>query len=157
MKIYIISILILSVATLADASKIHFTRDEILKGREIKNPLNDELENNLTRLQIAVSKLREAYGKPLLISSGYRPKKINKAVGGSKNSAHLTCQAVDIADPEGLFTMWILDNLELLNKAGLYMEDPKYTRILDSRGKVKVQWIHLQLRVTDSGNRIFTP
>ena len=40
--------------------------------------------------------LREAMGFPVVITSGYRPKALNKAVGGVPNSWHLTGQAADI-------------------------------------------------------------
>ena len=38
-------------------------------------------------------------GKPITISSGYRSPKLNKAVGGSTNSKHVTGQAVDFICP----------------------------------------------------------
>ena len=43
-----------------------------------------------------LNKVREAYGKPMVVNSGYRCKKHNKKVGGKKNSAHLRGTAADI-------------------------------------------------------------
>jgi hypothetical protein len=40
--------------------------------------------------------LREAFGKPIKVNSGYRCPKLNKAVGGSATSQHMTGQAADI-------------------------------------------------------------
>jgi len=40
--------------------------------------------------------LREQYGKPIFVSSGYRCPKLNKSVGGSKTSQHMTGEAADI-------------------------------------------------------------
>lgn len=40
--------------------------------------------------------LRDAWGKPININSGYRCPELNDAVGGSKTSAHLTGYAADI-------------------------------------------------------------
>lgn len=40
--------------------------------------------------------LREWYGKPLIVSSGYRCPELNAAVKGSKTSQHMTGQAADI-------------------------------------------------------------
>ena len=31
----------------------------------------------------------EIYGKPIIVNSGYRCIKLNKAIGGAKNSQHL--------------------------------------------------------------------
>mgnify|MGYP002507818822 CR=1 FL=1 len=39
--------------------------------------------------------LRELYGKPLVVASGYRTPERNKQVGGVKNSSHLLGYAVD--------------------------------------------------------------
>lgn len=40
--------------------------------------------------------LRDAWGKPIIVTSGYRCKELNKAVGGVANSSHLTGYAADI-------------------------------------------------------------
>ena len=41
--------------------------------------------------------VREAYGKPIYVNSGYRCEKHNKAVGGVPRSQHLVGQAADIS------------------------------------------------------------
>ena len=43
-----------------------------------------------------LGQLREDYGKPMIVSSGYRDISYNTAVGGSPNSAHTYGRAVDI-------------------------------------------------------------
>ncbi|MBO4593473.1 MAG: peptidase M15 [Bacteroidaceae bacterium] len=40
--------------------------------------------------------IRDAYGKPIIVGSGYRCPKLNKAVGGVSNSQHMTASAADI-------------------------------------------------------------
>ena len=47
--------------------------------------------------------LRERYGKPIIVNSGYRCAKHNKAVGGASNSQHMVGEAADITagSPEG--------------------------------------------------------
>lgn len=40
--------------------------------------------------------LREAYGKPITVNSGYRCEKLNKQVGGAKTSDHMKGMAADI-------------------------------------------------------------
>lgn len=39
--------------------------------------------------------VRQHYGKPLIVDSGYRSPKYNTGVNGAKNSAHMRCNAVD--------------------------------------------------------------
>lgn len=40
--------------------------------------------------------LRQAYGKPIIVTSGYRCTKLNKAVGGASFSQHVKGEAADI-------------------------------------------------------------
>lgn len=126
------------------------TRDEVLKGRDKDYPLTPELEQNLEQLLDAVNKLRKEYGKPFVITSGYRPGHYNKSARGAKKSAHMSCQAVDIRDTDGEIAKWCLANLHLLIEAGLYMESPFYTH--EPPG---ARWVHLQTRPTK--NRVFIP
>jgi zinc D-Ala-D-Ala carboxypeptidase len=49
--------------------------------------------------------LRDHFGVPLFVSSGFRSKKLNKAIGGSKYSQHMVGEALDIdADVYGRVT-----------------------------------------------------
>lgn len=41
--------------------------------------------------------LRKRYGKPIIITSGYRSAAYNISLGGAKNSAHVQGKAADIA------------------------------------------------------------
>lgn len=45
--------------------------------------------------------LREAYGKPIRVNSGFRSKALNAAVGGAKNSEHLCSRMSAAADITG--------------------------------------------------------
>lgn len=55
---------------------------------------------NLERTAQVMEEVRTILGdKPVLISSGYRSPKVNAAVGGSKNSAHMSGLAVDFSCP----------------------------------------------------------
>lgn len=40
--------------------------------------------------------LRKAYGKPIIVTSGFRCARLNRAVGGATTSQHTTGQAADI-------------------------------------------------------------
>ena len=125
------------------------TRDEILMGREKIAPLNEVQEKNLEKLLIAVNKLRALYGKPMFVSSGYRPAAINAKIGGGKKSAHLTCEAVDFRDADRGITNFCTD--EILEECGLWMESPD----------VATTWCHLMIREPKSRwngrKRVFIP
>ena len=51
---------------------------------------------NISELAENLQALRDAVDKPIIINSGYRSPKHNKAVGGSPNSQHLKGKAADI-------------------------------------------------------------
>lgn len=66
------------------------------KAYKIDNTIPDELEENVKRLLTFIQDMREKWGSGIRITSGFRGEKLNKAVKGSKTSAHLTCNAVDL-------------------------------------------------------------
>lgn len=80
----------------------YFTLNELTKSAtakrlKIDNTPNDEVTKNLTALvDNVLDPLREAYSKPIIVSSGYRCPTLNKAVGGVKNSQHTLGQSADI-------------------------------------------------------------
>lgn len=59
-------------------------------------------EDTIERLKITaegMEEVRALLGKPITISSGYRSKAVNKAVGSSDTSAHIKGWAVDFICP----------------------------------------------------------
>lgn len=124
------------------------SRNEVLMGRDKADPLTPELEENLSKLLKALNEFRAAYGKPMVVSSGYRPPGINaKIANAAKRSNHMVCLACDFADKDGKLDEWCLNNLDVLEKCGLWLEDPKSTP----------GWCHLQCVPPRSGNRVFKP
>ena len=75
-----------------------FTRSATASARGIDNTTSASAIDNLRRLcQEVLEPLRRHLDRPVVISSGYRCKKLNDLVGGSKNSQHTKGQAADIA------------------------------------------------------------
>lgn len=61
------------------------------------NKTTPEIEQNLTALVAAVlDPLRERYGKPINVNSGFRCKELNRLVKGAVNSQHMSGEAADI-------------------------------------------------------------
>lgn len=94
----------------------YFTIKELSASTEarrmgIDNTPTAEAVANLTALVEAVlDPLRNLYGHPIHVSSGYRCQRLNKAVGGSATSQHMTGEAADIyvgnpKDKAMLFTL----------------------------------------------------
>jgi hypothetical protein len=124
---------------------------QYLMGREVAEPVSETQWQNAAQLLFRVCNLLVEVPKELIlsdtniVSSGYRPPLMNKKVGGSPNSAHLVCQAVDIKDPNGQLAAYLAANQPLLVKHQLWMEDPAATKT----------WCHLDTRVRN--NRVFKP
>ena len=80
----------------------HFKLKEFIKSSKanelgIDNTPNQEEIDNIEQLTDNIlDPLRETYGKPIIISSGYRCEPLNNAIGGAKKSQHLFGQAADI-------------------------------------------------------------
>jgi uncharacterized protein YcbK (DUF882 family) len=55
-----------------------------------------EILANLKRVAAMLEKVRQACGRALVITSGYRCPKHNAAVGGAKGSLHLEGKAADV-------------------------------------------------------------
>lgn len=72
-------------------------RSDTADRRGIDNRCSKEDAERLKKLiENVLDPLREAYGKPIKVNSGYRCPELNKAVGGSKTSDHMIGCAADI-------------------------------------------------------------
>jgi hypothetical protein len=129
---------------------VSITKEELLKGRDIQfqSEYTDVISANLDALLIPLNKIRDAYGSPMIVNSGWRPASINASTpGAAKNSAHCIGLAADISDPNGLLWKWVLENLQLMKDLNIYLEDKRWTS----------SWVHFGLVRPASGHRIFIP
>ena len=77
----------------------YFTVTELSRTSQagINNAPDAHARNNLFHfVENMLDPLREALGKAIIITSGYRSRQLNTAIGGSKTSAHMNGLAVDI-------------------------------------------------------------
>ena len=80
----------------------HFSMRELIKSPtaqrlDIDNEPTDAVKANLTALvEHILDPLRESWGAPIVVTSGYRSPQLNKAVHGAKSSQHMLGQAADI-------------------------------------------------------------
>ena len=116
----------------------YFTIEELTSSttaaqRQIDNTIPDRLLPNITRLMDYLDKVREDFGAPISVSSGYRCPELNKAVGGAKKSQHMEGLAADLSVPE-------LSRLfQIIRKMGgfdqLIWEEPSPHRV----------WVHVSV------------
>jgi hypothetical protein len=126
------------------------SKDELLMGRDKQYPKDytKEVSDNLDKLLEPLNKFREAYGKVMQVSSGWRPPSINAGIpNAAKKSNHMIGLACDFKDADGALDKFCMENLKLLEDLGLYLEHPDAT----------VGWCHLQCVSPKSGNRVFRP
>ena len=80
----------------------YFTIGELCKSdtalaKNIANtPDNTTTERMNALMEECLDKVRELWGKPIGVNSGYRSADLNMAVGGAKNSQHIRGEAADI-------------------------------------------------------------
>lgn len=83
----------------------NFTLIELITSQEaarrgLDNTPTPQVITNLTNLvKNVLQPLRDLVGKPIVISSGYRSPAVNAAIGGAKNSEHMTGCAADFTIP----------------------------------------------------------
>lgn len=129
------------------------TRQEILKNHDCP----PEYEDNLLELLIRINKVRDAYGRPMIVTSGFRSMEDHLRIYKQKGitdkskipmkSKHLFCQAVDISDADGKLKKWINENVKLMEEIGLWFEDFSKTPT----------WVHVQIIPPSSNKRFFMP
>ena len=74
-----------------------FTRSEKATELGIDNtPPTEAIEKLRDLVQNVLQPVREKYGKPITINSGYRCPELNEAVGGAPTSQHMTGEAADL-------------------------------------------------------------
>ena len=72
-------------------------RSETAKRKGISNmPTPEHIENFKKLAENVFEPIREHFGKPIHLSSGYRSAALNKAVGGASSSQHCKGEAIDI-------------------------------------------------------------
>lgn len=126
----------------------YITIDDFLMNKTTLDQLSPELVGNANTTVPRANELLEAFGEYRKCNSGYRTPEDQARINPSApKSKHLTCQAIDLSDPDGSLDVWCLKNLSVLAKIGLWLEDPSHT----------VGWCHVQVVPPGSGNRVFIP
>lgn len=108
-------------------------------------PTQDALENIKKLVATVLQPLRDEFGEPIIVSSGYRCERVNNGIGGAKNSDHKYGAAVDIKAKSGLRP----DNKRLWDCVmKMYREGRlKCRQIIWEYGRTTVgpDWLHLSI------------
>lgn len=132
----------------------YFTLWELVKSetaerKGISNFPSFDVVDHLRQLtEEILDPMREAWGGPLTVTSGYRCKALNKAVGGVSTSAHLEGWAADIRPADkrrtAKFILW----------AACWLEENRvnYDQAIDEQAKGE-RWLHIALKSNDGRQR----
>lgn len=128
----------------------HFTFGEFSRSAKaaelgIDNTMPEIVEAHVVELvDRLLDPLREAWGGPLTVSSGYRCEELNRAVEGSETSAHMDGWAADLVpdkdDPRGVEGL-ISFAAEWLKATGL-----AFDQCINEKDKKGNRWLHLGIR-----------
>lgn len=110
---------------------------------KINNTPTPEIIENLKVVAAQVQKVRDHFGKPLIISSGYRSEKLNNAIGGARNSQHTKGEAIDIQSTNGY------TNADIFNYIKNNLDFDQLIWEYGTRKEPK--WVHISYK--KSGNR----
>ena len=82
------------------------TKSATAKRLGIDNTPSDKIKNNLTLfINTVLDPIREDWGGPIIVSSGYRCPELNAKVGGAKTSGHLYGYCADLQVKGGMKKM----------------------------------------------------
>lgn len=116
----------------------NFTLDEfVITSTGIENvPGEEEIKSLKLLCEKILQPLRDAVGKPIIISSGFRSLLVNTAIGGESTSQHVKGQAADFHIP-GMTNQEIIDLIRELKLP--------YDQVIDENLKGK-QWVHVSFK-----------
>lgn len=105
------------------------------------NPSRVVVENLEALVLNVLDPLREAYGKPIRVNSGYRSPRLNLVIGGAKNSQHMTGEAVDITAGSKEDNKWLFDYI---------FRHLPYDQLIDESN---YSWVHVSFKNGDTNRQ----
>ena len=132
----------------------HFTLAELTKTSaktaDGNVPARVHIENLKNLCVNWLEPLREKSGAPIVINSGYRSEAVNRAIGGAKESNHLTGCAVDIR---------CLGIEQAIRYAAILLDiadgtQRDYDELLIERSPKGTYWLHFAVRPKENRRKV---
>lgn len=115
-----------------------FLTSSTARQRSIENLPSFEIVKNIEKLAYFLDGLRADWGSGINISSGYRNKALNAAVGGVGNSAHLYGFACDMQPSNGKMKEFKKFCVE-------WFKDKVFDEVIIEKNSKGKEWVHIQL------------
>lgn len=132
----------------------YFTLQELVASNKAKelgidNTPSFEVVKRLDILvELFLDPLREAWGKPIIVTSGYRCPKLNQAVGGSATSVHKIGLAADM-QTSGNFEEFRDFVVSWVKEKNIEFDQ----LLLETNKKTGERWMHIGLYSNDGRQR----
>lgn len=108
-------------------------------------PKDCDIIDNIIYTMECLDKIREEYGLPLYISSGYRCPDLNTKVGGKETSQHLKGQAADVnlgsTEKNRAFFNWCSCN----------KDDVNFDQLIDES---HFSWVHISFKKENNRKQV---
>ena len=136
----------------------NFTLDELTYSAtacrlKIDNTPSPEIKASLTNLaKNVLQPIRNKWGQPIIVTSGYRCPIVNKAVGGAATSQHVLGEASDVK------AVNIADNAKLYRLIERMVKSGELTVgqcIWEYGNSKNPKWIHVSLPTSKHKNEFF--
>lgn len=123
-------------------------RSTTANNKRIDNTPAPEIREKLqTLIEELLDPIREAWGKPIRVNSGYRCLALNKAVGGVSTSQHQKGEAADLNAGDPAKNRELFDKIVEMQKTGRIAFD----QLID---EAHYRWVHISYRKTDNRNQV---
>lgn len=133
----------------------HFTLEEFIRSNtatrlKIANlPNKAQIANILELCRNVLEPIRERYGKPIIVTSGYRCPELNKAVGGVATSEHMQGMAADIRSSSDTRA----DNKKLWNICIEVLKGREFGQLINEHN---YDWIHVSFNKNRNRKQILS-
>lgn len=108
-------------------------KSEVAVANRIENtPDNETIARINALMDECLDKVRELWGKPIGVNSGYRCYELNKAVDGAKNSQHMRGEAADITTGSKEWNKQLFDMI--------VASDIVFDQLIDEKD---YRWLHI--------------
>ena len=104
----------------------------------INEPPEHLINNGVRLINEVLDPIREKWGAPIHVNSGYRCQELNKAVGGVRNSNHMKFTAADIT------VGTTADNKKLYNMILSMKQTLPINELILEKGGI---WIHISVKI----------